>query len=150
MSERTCIATGKILPRHNMLKFVVGPDGFATLDLAEKLPGRCAWVAAEWAALQQAVTEGHFKRVIGARCSEIDEETICIKHLMHDRVIACAGMARRAGFLIGGVGKLLAGLLAPEQRVQENLCRKLHLEIARIEGFYASVGCNQKPDGCIT
>ena len=201
MSERTCIATGKTLPCHHMLKFVVGPDGLAILDLAEKLPGRCAWVAADRAALQQAVKEGHFKRVIGARCSEIDEETIRIKHLMHDRVIAYAGMARRAGLLIGGVGKLLsgrqcvgliiapdasqrearrlesrlgtiwttnclsaseigqicgrealafAGLLAPEHRVQEDLCRKLHLEIARMEGFSASVGCNQQPDGCIT
>ena len=36
---------------------------------------------------------------------------------------------------IGGVGKLLAGLLAPEHRVQENLCRKLHLEIARMKGL---------------
>ena len=37
MSERTCIATGKILPRHNMLKFVVGPDGSAILDLDYEL-----------------------------------------------------------------------------------------------------------------
>ena len=150
MSERTCIATGKIPPRHNMLKFVVGPNGLAILDLAEKLPGRRAWVAADRAALQQAVKKRCFKRVIGARCSDINEKTIRIKHLMHYRVFACAGMARRAGFLIGGVGKLLAGLLAPERRVQGNLYRKLHLEIARIEGFYASVGCNQQPDGCIT
>ena len=201
MSERTCIATGKIPPRHNMLKFVVGPNGLAILDLAEKLPGRRAWVAADRAALQQAVKKRCFKRVIGARCSDINEKTIRIKHLMHYRVFACAGMARRAGFLIGGVGKLLAGrqcvgliiapdasqrearrlesrlgtiwttnclsaseigqicgreslafagLLAPVNGVQENLCRKLHLEIARIEGFYASVGCNQQPDGCIT
>ena len=56
-----------------------------------------------------AVKQGHFKRVIGAGFGEIDLETTRIKHLMRDRVIACAGMARRAGLLIGGVGKLLAG-----------------------------------------
>ena len=201
MSERTCIATGKTLPRHNLLRFVAGPDGAATLDLAEKLPGRGAWVTADRAALQKAVKKGHFKRVIGAGFGEIDSETDRIKHLMRDRVIARASMARRAGLLIGGAGKLLAGgqcagliiapdasqrearrlesrlgtiwttncltaaeigqicgreslafagLLAPEHKAHENLCRKLHLEIARMEGFCASAGCNDQPDGCIT
>ena len=79
MSERTCIATGKTLPRHKLLRFVAGPDGAATLDLAEKLPGRGAWVAADKAALQQAVKKGHFRRVIGAGFGEIDAETDRIK-----------------------------------------------------------------------
>ena len=201
MSERTCIPTGKTLPRHNLLRFVAGPDGVATLDIAEKLPGRGAWIAADEAALQKAVKKGHFTRTIGAGFGEIDAEIDRIKRLMRDRVIACASMARRAGLLIGGAGKLLAGgqctglliapdaserearrlqsrlgtswvtnclsaseigqicgreslafagLLAPEHKAQENLCRNLHLEIARMEGFYASAGCNQQPDGCIT
>ena len=201
MSERTCIATGKTLPRYNLLRFVAGPDGAATLDLAEKLPGRGVWIAADKAALQKAVKKGHFTRTIGADFGEIDAEIDRIKHLMRDRVIACASMARRAGVLIGGAGKLLAGrqctglliapdaserearrlqsrlgtswvtnclsaseigqicgrkslafagLIAPEQKAQENLCRNLHLEIARMEGFYASAGCNQQPDRCIT
>ena len=109
MSERTCIATGKTLPRHNLLRFVAGPDGVATLDLAEKLPGRGAWIATDEAALQKAVKKGHFTRTIGAGFGEIDAEIDRIKRLMRDRVIACASMARRAGLLIGGAGKLLAG-----------------------------------------
>ena len=51
MAERTCIATGKTLPRHNRRRFVAGPDGVATLDLAEKLPRRGAWLAAANATL---------------------------------------------------------------------------------------------------
>ena len=201
MSERTCIATRKVLPRHNLLRFVAGPDGTATLDLAEKLPGRGAWIAANRAALYTAVKKGHLQREIDAVFGEIDVGVERIKHLMRERVIACASMARRTGLLVGGAGKLLAGccctgliiapdasgrearrlrcklgvtwvtsclsakeigqicgreslafagLLAPEDKAQENLCRDLHQEIRRMEGFYASAGCNQLPDGCIT
>ena len=201
MSERTCIATGKTLPRHNLLRFVAGPDGIATLDLAERLPGRGAWIAANEAVLQRAVKKGYFKREIDAAFGEIDVEVERIKHVMRERVIACASMARRTGLLVGGAGKLLAGggctgliiapdasrrearrlrqklgvtwvtsclssteigqicgrealafagLMAPKLKAQENLCRDLHQEIRRMEEFYASAGCNQQPDGCIT
>ena len=201
MSKRTCIATRKVLPRHNLLRFVAGPDGLATLDLAEKLPGRGAWIAANRAALQHAVKKGHFKREIDAVFGEIDVEVEHIKYVMRKRVIARASMARRTGLLVGGAGKLLAcggcigliiapdasrrearrlrcrlgvtwvtsclsakeigqicgreslafaGLVAPEHKAQENLCIDLHQEIRRMEGFYASAGCNQQLDGCIT
>ena len=115
---------------------MAGPDGAATLDLAEKLPGRGAWVAADRAALQQAVKRGHFKRVIGAGFGEIDAETDRIKHLMRDRVIACASMARRAGLLIGGAGKLLAGgqcaglIIAPDASQRE--ARRLESRLGTI------------------
>ena len=41
MSERTCIATGKTLPRHNLLRFVAGPDGYADWRSCRKTAG--AW-----------------------------------------------------------------------------------------------------------
>jgi predicted RNA-binding protein YlxR (DUF448 family) len=108
MSERTCIATGQTHPRHNLLRFVTGPDGAATLDLAEKLPGRGAWIIADMPALRTAVKKGQFVRAIGAAFGDIDDEVDRIKTLIRGRVIAHAGMARRAGLLIGGSGKLLA------------------------------------------
>ncbi|MEC7049093.1 MAG: DUF448 domain-containing protein, partial [Pseudomonadota bacterium] len=44
MVERTCILSRKTLPRERLIRFVAGPDGFAVADLAEKLPGRGAWI----------------------------------------------------------------------------------------------------------
>lgn len=134
MSERTCIATGQTLPRHSLLRFVVGPDGFATLDLAEKLPGRGAWILADLTALRQASKKGQFMRAIGAGLNDIESEVENIKRLMRDRLIACAGMARRAGLLLGGAGKLMAegdcdGLfIAPDASPREarRLQSKLH------------------------
>jgi len=108
MSERTCIATGKTLPRHELLRFVAGPDGVATIDLAEKLPGRGAWIIADGAALRRAAKKGQFTRAIGAGLGDLDHEIARIKDLIRGRVLACAGLARRAGLLVGGAGKLLA------------------------------------------
>ena len=201
MSERTCIATGKTLARHHLLRFVAGPDGAATLDLAEKLPGRGAWIIADRTVLREAVKKGHFKRTIDAFCGDIEVEIERVKDLLRRRVIARASMARRAGLLVGGSGKLIAGcefiglivapdasqreaqrlhnrlgvtwsttcllaseigqifgreslafagLRAPSNPSEENLCRNLHQEISRMEGFYIPAGCNLQPDGCIT
>ncbi len=133
MSERTCIATGKTLARHNLLRFVAGPDGTATLDLAERLPGRGAWIVADRSVLQEAFKKGHFKRTIDACCGDIEVEIERVKCLLRRRVIARAGMARRAGLLVGGSGKLLTSgeciglIIAPDasQREAQRLRNRL-------------------------
>lgn len=201
MSERTCIATGQTLPRHSLLRFVAGPDGHATLDLAEKLPGRGAWIMADATALKKAAKKGQFPRAIGVGLDDVDAEIQRVGKLIRARVLASAGMARRAGLLIGGSGKLqgggscegllaasdasprelrrlqsklgvewtctvlsaqeigqifgresmaFAGLMAAQRPEQANLVVNLQQEIKRMEGFYASSGCNLHPDGCIT
>jgi predicted RNA-binding protein YlxR (DUF448 family) len=54
--ERKCIATGEVQPKHGLIRFVIGPEGQIAPDLAEKLPGRGIWVAADRAALEKAAT----------------------------------------------------------------------------------------------
>lgn len=201
MADRTCIATGKTLPRNELIRFVAGPEGFAVADLAEKLPGRGAWIANDASILRQADKKGHFKRSLGVGLACIDDDIALIKRLMRERCLALAGMARRAGLLLGGSGKLLAegafdGLLAAKD-ASERECKRLeskldvdwvsniftaeelgrvcgrdsiafvgvrgegsrhggtiitnlYVEIERLDGFYASAGCNDLPDGCIT
>lgn len=201
MADRTCIATGKTLPRNELIRFVAGPSGFAVVDLAEKLPGRGAWVANDVSAIRKADKKGHFKRCLGVGLQSVEADVELIAKLMRERCLALAGMARRAGLLLGGSGKLLAegafdGLLAAKdasererKRLQSKLdvdwvssafsaeelgrvCGRdaitfvavrgsgghrsgtiitnLYVEIERLDGFYASAGCNDLPDGCIT
>ena len=57
MAERTCILSGKSLPRDRLIRFVAGPEGHAVVDLAEKLPGRGAWVTARTDDLATAIDE---------------------------------------------------------------------------------------------
>ena len=44
MAQRTCIITGETDNSSNLIRFVISPDGSLTPDLAEKLPGRGAYL----------------------------------------------------------------------------------------------------------
>ena len=117
MAERTCIATGQILPAHKLIRFVVAPDGFAVADLVGRMPGRGAWVLANHAAIRVADQKGHFKRTLGASLQSLDSDIAAIARGLRARVIANGSMARKCGALLGGGGKLVAeghfnGLLA--------------------------------------
>ena len=57
---RTCLATGEVLPRERLMRFVVGPDDAIVPDLAGKLPGRGLWLTPTRAALLQHLTRGEF------------------------------------------------------------------------------------------
>jgi predicted RNA-binding protein YlxR (DUF448 family) len=133
MAERTCISTGNTLPRDKLIRFVAGPSGYAVVDLAEKLPGRGAWITSDAALLRQADKKGHFKRSLGVGLESIEDDITLIAKLMRDRCLALAGMARRAGMLLGGSGKLLAegpfdGLLAAKD-ASERECKRLQSKL---------------------
>ena len=117
MADRTCIVTGATLPRDQLIRIVSGPDGMAVVDLAEKLPGRGVWVSNSADALRQAADRKLLKRAIDAQFGDIEDTLFQVGVLMRSRAVATAAMARRAGALMGGAGKLAAegvfqGLLA--------------------------------------
>ena len=45
-----------------MIRFVKAPDNSLVPDIAEKLPGRGVWVLADRSSLEQAISNGGFKR----------------------------------------------------------------------------------------
>ena len=129
MAERSCIVTGQTLPREKLIRFVAGPDGFAVADLAEKLPGRGVWVSIDPVMLRKAAAKSMLKRAIAAEFRDIEADIDLIASLMHKRAIDSASLARRAGALLGGAGKLAAeglfdGLLAAPD-ASERECRRL-------------------------
>ena len=135
MAERTCITTGNILPTHRLIRFVVSPDGYAIADLAGRLPGRGAWVTATEAAVRMAEKQGYFKRAIGSGVRSEDQIISMITDQLRIRALSVAGLARRAGLLLGGSGKLLAerqfvGLLAANDASPREFKRlKLKLKV---------------------
>src|SRR5262245_49866116 len=60
--ERRCIVTRATGPKAGLIRFVVGPDDGIVPDLAERLPGRGLWVAADRKTLDVAAAKGHFAR----------------------------------------------------------------------------------------
>ena len=107
MAERTCIVSGQSLPRDLLIRFVAGPDGNAVADLANRLPGRGVWVEGSAESLRKAAGRGLIQRRIGAGIDNVDTNIEQIAALMRTRALGVAMMARRAGQLVGGAGKLL-------------------------------------------
>ena len=101
MAERTCITTGQTLSPHRLIRFVAAPDGYAVADLAGRLPGRGAWVTATEEAIRTAEKRGHFKRALGCGLQSDDQTISAVAAQLRARVLSVAGLARRAGILLG-------------------------------------------------
>ena len=129
MVTRTCIATGQTLPTNNLIRFVASPDGVAVADLAERLPGRGAWVMADAASISKADSKGHFKRALGVGLANDDDDISQIMTMLRNRVLSLVAMARRSGIAFAGAGKLLVDgtfdALLAAQDASERECRKL-------------------------
>lgn len=61
-STRTCIVMRAPLPREQLIRFVLDPEGRVTPDIRAKLPGRGVWVSASKDLVAQAVRKGAFAR----------------------------------------------------------------------------------------
>ena len=118
MTDRTCILSGQNLPREQLIRFVVGLDGHVVADLACKLPGRGVWIENNAESLRRVAATNLLTRSIGAGFREVEEDILQIAQMLRQRAFSSAGLARRAGDLVGGSGKLaaegesFAGLLA--------------------------------------
>ena len=59
-TERKCIATGQVLSKSELVRFVVGPNNVLYPDPENKLPGRGLWVKADRSAIAKAEKEKLF------------------------------------------------------------------------------------------
>lgn len=108
MAERTCITTRQTLASHRLIRFVAAPDGYAVPDLAGRLPGRGAWVTATQDEIITAEKRGLFRKNIGCGLYCCDQTISTVASQLRARALSIAGLARRAGILLGGSGKLQA------------------------------------------
>ena len=133
MVTRTCIATGQTLPTNSLIRFVASPDGVAVADLAERLPGRGAWVMADAASIATADRKGHFKRTLGVGLAQDGDDIKLIMTMLRSRVLSLLAMARRSGVAFAGAGKLLVDgsfdALLAAQDASERECRKLESKL---------------------
>lgn len=95
-----------------LIRFVAGPDGFVTPDLACKLPGRGLWVAATRAAIDAAAAKGGFSRAAKTKVSAGSGLADLVERLLAARILAGLGLARRAGALTSGFEKVRAAIAA--------------------------------------
>ena len=115
--ERRCIATGEVQPKAGLIRFVVGPDGTVVPDLAEKLPGRGIWVAANRASLTKAVTKKLFARAAKQSVSVPETLVADVERQMARRVVDGISLARKAGRAVAGYEKVKSWLATGEAAI---------------------------------
>ena len=76
MTDRTCILSGQSLPRDQLIRFVAGPDGYAVVDLAEKLPGRGVWVENGADHLRKVAAKNLLTKRIGVTFRDVEAEIV--------------------------------------------------------------------------
>jgi predicted RNA-binding protein YlxR (DUF448 family) len=91
-----------------LIRFVAGPEGKVVPDVARKLPGRGLWVAASREAVETAARKGLFARAAKAKLAASSDLADQVAALLHSRLLAALGLARKAGDLTFGFEKVLA------------------------------------------
>jgi uncharacterized protein len=151
-SLRRCLVTGEMLPKDELIRFVIGPDQTLVPDLAQNLPGRGLWVKAERAALDEAARKNPFAKAAKAQVKIPADLARQVAALLRRRCLDFLGLAKRAGVLVLGqkqveaalkAGKLDLLLLAEDAADDLSRISALHLfgreEMGRALGYGQNV-----------
>ena len=112
--ERRCVVHGDSAPRDLLIRFVLSPDGTLTPDLAEKLPGRGAYVTADPALISQAVTKKLFARSFKTPVQSPSDLQGMIAALLTERLTNQLGLAKKANLLALGEEAMAQALRHPK------------------------------------
>lgn len=108
--ERRCIVSGEVLSDDKLIRFVVGPDGAITPDIAAKLPGRGIWVGASAQTLSSAMARSLFAKAAKTNVKVADDLVTRVEDLLVQRMQSDLGIARRSGQILLGFDAVLAAL----------------------------------------
>jgi predicted RNA-binding protein YlxR (DUF448 family) len=109
-TERTCIVTRQPGPVGELIRFVVAPDGTLAPDIRRKLPGRGVWVTASAALVATAERKRLFDKHFDGKVTVEPGLAARVDALLLAAAAGALAIARKAGTLIGGFGKVEAAL----------------------------------------
>ncbi|UYV37435.1 RNA-binding protein [Rhodobacteraceae bacterium D3-12] len=116
-TERKCIATGEVLPKAALVRFVVGPEAEIVPDILGKLPGRGIWVKPESAALEKAASKGLFARAAKQPVKVPEGLAKTIEAQLAHRLIELIALARKSGLAVSGFEKVKGWLNVEDVKV---------------------------------
>lgn len=116
--ERRCIASGDSTATERMIRFVLAPDGALTPDLAERLPGRGAWLTADRGAVETACRKRLFSRAFKTQVTPPEDLADQLEALLARRAIESLSLARKAGQAVTGFEKVREALWRAEALLQ--------------------------------
>jgi predicted RNA-binding protein YlxR (DUF448 family) len=109
-AERTCVVTRVAKPVDSLLRFVVAPDGGVVPDLRRRLPGRGVWVTAERSAVDAAEKKHLLEKAFEGKAIVAPGLGGRVDELLLTAATGALSLARKAGSLIAGFGKVEAAL----------------------------------------
>lgn len=104
--ERSCIVTRQVMPKEDLIRFVVGPEDRLVVDLAGKLPGRGMYVTASKLLIGEAIAKRSFSKAAGQQVSIPEGFLAQIEAQLQRRVADSLSLARKAGQVITGFEKV--------------------------------------------
>ena len=116
-SLRRCLASAELCPRHELLRFVVGPDERLVFDLTAKLPGRGLWVKPRRDLVERATKRNLFAKAARKRVIVPEDLVDQVEQALRGHVLGLIGLARRAGTVTLGYEKVRAGLAAGKVKI---------------------------------
>lgn len=109
---RTCVATRTVLPKDQLLRFVVGPDGAVVPDIRAKLPGRGVWVTATAVALADAIKRKALQRALKGEGRVPENLAADVERLLAADAVQALALANKAGLVTFGFAKVEAAIMA--------------------------------------
>ena len=101
-SLRRCLNSGEVKDPKQMVRFVLGPEGIVTPDVAGKLPGRGVWVSADAASLAGVIKSKAFVRGFKGKAKLEGDLAGLTAQLLGRRVLGLITMARKSGVIAMG------------------------------------------------
>lgn len=108
--ERTCVATRKVLPPDELIRFVRAPDGAVVPDLKRALPGRGVWVEANAESVRLAMKKKAFARGLKEAVTVDPALDAAVGDLLRRQALAMLGFVNKAGLAVTGFAKVEAAL----------------------------------------
>jgi uncharacterized protein len=108
--ERCDLSTRRSGDPRTMLRFVVDAERRLVPDLAERLPGRGFWLAADAGSVEAALKKRVFDRHAGGPVVVPADLPLLLERLLAQRCLDAIGLGRRAGELVSGFDQVAAVL----------------------------------------
>lgn len=109
-AERTCLVTREAQPPAGLIRFVQDPSGRVVPDVRGKLPGRGVWVTGSRDLVAEAVKRKLFGRGLKAEVQVDADLADWVDRLLKDAALSALSMARKAGKVVTGFGKVTTAL----------------------------------------
>lgn len=119
---RMCIATRQSKPVEDLIRIVLSPENVLVPDLKSNLPGRGAWVSANRAVVEKAVTKGVFARAFKTSVAGGEELPGMIAKLLRQNAVSRVSLAKKAGVLVSGAAKVERQIVKHQTAILVHAC----------------------------